>query len=43
MIIIDDGIATGSTARVALKALQQKNAKRIILAVPVGPGDTVGK
>ncbi|KAI1720472.1 phosphoribosyl transferase domain-containing protein [Ditylenchus destructor] len=41
VIIIDDGIATGSTARVALKALQQKNAKRIILAVPVGPGDTV--
>ncbi|KAI1719676.1 phosphoribosyl transferase domain-containing protein [Ditylenchus destructor] len=41
VIIIDDGIATGSTARVALKALQEKNAKRIILAVPVGPGHTV--
>ena len=36
-VIVDDGIATGSTARVACEAARQLGAARVILAVPVGP------
>ena len=35
VIVADDGIATGSTARVALQALRQAGARRLLLAVPV--------
>lgn len=41
VIVVDDGIATGSTVRAALKGLAGKGAKEIILAVPVAPGDTL--
>jgi putative phosphoribosyl transferase len=41
VIVIDDGIATGATVRAALKALRRGNPKRLILAVPVAPPDTV--
>src|SRR5689334_4466853 len=36
VIIVDDGLATGSTMRAAVKALRQKQPKRIVVAVPVG-------
>ncbi|MGO4189472.1 phosphoribosyltransferase family protein [Pseudarthrobacter sp. TAF60_1] len=36
-IIVDDGMATGSTARVACQVARQLGAARIILAVPVAP------
>jgi putative phosphoribosyl transferase len=36
-LIVDDGMATGSTARVACKVARQLGAARIILAVPVAP------
>ncbi|KAH7716748.1 hypothetical protein AAVH_15841 [Aphelenchoides avenae] len=41
-IVVDDGIATGYTARAALESLKQSGAKRAILAVPVAPEDTLG-
>lgn len=41
VIVVDDGIATGGTVRVALKALRKANAARIVLAVPVAPRDTL--
>ena len=41
IIIVDDGIATGSTARAALRAVRKAGAGRIVLAVPVAPGDTI--
>ena len=41
VIVIDDGIATGSTVRAALRAIRQKNPARLILAVPVGAPDSV--
>lgn len=41
VIVVDDGIATGATVRAALKALRRGNPKRLILAVPVAPPDTV--
>lgn len=34
-IVVDDGIATGTTARAALRALRSRNPKSLILAVPV--------
>lgn len=40
-VIVDDGIATGSTARAACQVARRLGAKRVILAVPVGPRDTV--
>ena len=36
-VIVDDGIATGSTARVACEVARQLGTARVVLAVPVGP------
>ena len=41
VIVIDDGIATGATARAALLGLRRGNPKKLVLAVPVAPPDTV--
>ena len=40
-IIIDDGIATGLTMRLAVKAVRKQKPSRIIIAVPVAPSDIV--
>lgn len=38
-IVIDDGLATGGTARAALRAVKAREPRRLVLAVPVGsPG-----
>lgn len=36
-ILVDDGIATGSTMRAAIQALRQQEPARIVVAVPVAP------
>lgn len=41
VIVVDDGIATGSTVLVSIAMLRQKNAGKIIVAVPVVPSDNV--
>lgn len=41
VIVVDDGIATGTTVRAALKALRRRGAARLVLAVPVAPHDTL--
>jgi len=41
VIIIDDGIATGFTIQAAIKSIKKHAAKKIILAVPVAPQDTI--
>jgi predicted phosphoribosyltransferase len=41
VVVVDDGVATGSTVRACLKKLQGSDADRIVLAVPVGPPDTI--
>lgn len=41
VILVDDGLATGVTARAALRSLRQGGASRVVLAVPVGAADTV--
>jgi putative phosphoribosyl transferase len=40
-IVVDDGIATGATMRVALRAVRQRRPDRLVLAVPVAPPDTL--
>lgn len=37
VVLVDDGIATGSTMRAALASLHQRSPTRIIVAVPVAP------
>jgi putative phosphoribosyl transferase len=41
VIVVDDGLATGTTARAALQGLRRRQPSRLVLAVPVAPEDTV--
>jgi predicted phosphoribosyltransferase len=41
VVIVDDGLATGYTARAALLAVKERGAGRTILAVPVAPAEEV--
>lgn len=40
VIIIDDGMATGSTMRAAVSALRQQRPNKIVVATPVGARET---
>ena len=40
VVVVDDGVATGSTMRAAVAALRAKGAGRIVVAVPVGARET---
>lgn len=42
-VVVDDGIATGTTARAALQALRRREPKTLILAVPVGAPDSLSE
>jgi len=41
VIVVDDGLATGSTMRAAVQALRQSHPARIVVAVPVAAPDSV--
>ncbi|MFO1024271.1 MAG: phosphoribosyltransferase family protein [Acetobacteraceae bacterium] len=41
VIVVDDGLATGATAKAALTAIRRQGAARVILAVPVAPEATL--
>lgn len=41
VVLVDDGIATGATVFVALEWIKKQNPKRVIVAIPVGPRDTI--
>ena len=40
-IVVDDGVATGATTRAALRAVRARAPKKLVLAVPVAPPDTL--
>lgn len=42
-ILVDDGIATGSTMLVAVKKIKQENPKKVVVAVAVSPKETARK
>lgn len=42
-VLVDDGMATGATARVACQAARRLGAARVVLAVPVAARDTVAR
>ncbi len=41
VVLVDDGIATGTTVRAALKGLRRSGAAALVLAVPLAPPDTL--
>jgi putative phosphoribosyl transferase len=43
VVIVDDGMATGSTALVAIEVARVRGARRIVVAVPVSPPETVAR
>jgi predicted phosphoribosyltransferase len=43
VVLVDDGLATGVTARAAIAALTDAGAARVILAVPVAAADTASR
>src|SRR5438477_228217 len=40
VIVIDDGLATGSSMRAAVEALRQRNPARLVIAIPTAPAET---
>lgn len=43
VIVVDDGVATGLTDAAALRSVRRRGAARIVLAVPVGPPDSIDR
>src|SRR5665213_4178051 len=43
VVLVDDGVATGSTARAACQVARARGAARVVLAVPVAPPDWRGR
>ncbi|MFB6165344.1 MAG: phosphoribosyltransferase [Haloarculaceae archaeon] len=43
VVVVDDGVATGSTVRACLQQLRGADAERVVLAVPVGPPETISE
>jgi putative phosphoribosyl transferase len=41
VIVVDDGVATGATARAALRAVRNQGAARLVLAVPVAAPESL--
>jgi predicted phosphoribosyltransferase len=41
VILVDDGLATGSSIRVAIEAVRSQDPQRVVVAVPVAPPETV--
>jgi putative phosphoribosyl transferase len=43
VILVDDGLATGATARAAVASLRQRRPVHVTLAVPVGAPETIAR
>jgi predicted phosphoribosyltransferase len=42
VILVDDGVATGATIKAAVPALKDGNVAKLVVALPVGPPQTIG-
>jgi predicted phosphoribosyltransferase len=43
VLLVDDGVATGATFLASIEALRNLQVRRLIAALPVGPGETLGE
>ena len=43
VLLVDDGLATGFTARAGIEVVRRRGAQRVVLAVPVAPADTLAE
>jgi predicted phosphoribosyltransferase len=43
VVVVDDGIATGSTSRAACAVVRARGARRVVLAAPVAPADSASR
>ncbi len=43
VVLVDDGIATGATVSVAAHWIKKQKPKKLIIAIPVGPPETISK
>src|SRR5271169_5300889 len=41
VILVDDGVATGATVKAAISVLKEQNVGKLVLALPVGPPETI--
>ncbi|MGH3443565.1 MAG: phosphoribosyltransferase [Nitriliruptorales bacterium] len=42
-LLVDDGVATGGSAKAAIEVLRERGAGKVVLAVPVGPPETIAE
>jgi putative phosphoribosyl transferase len=42
-LVVDDGVATGSTARAACQVVREQGARFVVLATPVAPPEVYGR
>jgi predicted phosphoribosyltransferase len=40
VILVDDGVATGSTVKAAIRALREEKLEKLVVAIPVAPPET---
>ncbi|WIV68598.1 phosphoribosyltransferase [Natrialbaceae archaeon AArc-T1-2] len=43
IVVVDDGVATGATARACLRQVHEADAGHVVLAVPVAPPDSLSE
>jgi putative phosphoribosyl transferase len=43
IILVDDGVATGSTVKAAIQALREEKLKKLVVAIPVAPPETANE
>lgn len=43
VILVDDGAATGTTMKVAIRALKRRSPREVVVALPVAPPDTLAE
>jgi len=43
VIIVDDGAATGTTMKVAIRALKRRSPRKVVVAIPVAPTETAAE